>query len=53
MRHWFGTSVYRASHDIRLTQELMGHASVATTQLYTAWESEKAAAVVGLLKVSA
>ena len=34
-RHAFGTEVYRRSHDIRLAQELLGHASLHTTQIYT------------------
>lgn len=36
LRHWFGTTVQRESGDIRTTQELLRHASVATTQIYTA-----------------
>lgn len=34
-RHSFGTEVYRLTRDIRLTQELLGHASLHTTQIYT------------------
>lgn len=34
-RHRFGTRVYRATKDIRLTQQALRHASVATTQGYT------------------
>lgn len=34
-RMTFGTSVYRKSNDLRATQELLGHASSATTEGYT------------------
>lgn len=37
LRHWFGTYVYRQTGDIRLVQEMMGHASPATTAPYTAF----------------
>lgn len=40
LRHRFGTRVYRGSHDIRATQELLGHQSILTTQLYTRVEDE-------------
>jgi site-specific recombinase XerC len=46
LRHWFGTTVYARSKDLRLTQELMGHASRATTAIYTAWSPLDAARVV-------
>ena len=35
LRHWFGTKVYRATRDLRLTQELMGHANPSSTAVYT------------------
>jgi len=35
LRHWFGTTIYQLTHDIRLTQELMGHAGPNTTAIYT------------------
>jgi len=35
LRHWFGTNLYAQSHDIRITQEMLGHASSATTAIYT------------------
>jgi len=35
LRHRFGTEFYQATKDIRATQELLGHASVVTTQVYT------------------
>lgn len=51
-RHWFGTSTYRASKDIRLTQELMGHASPTTTAGYAAWAPEEATGIVHSLTVA-
>lgn len=50
-RHRFATSVYQASKDLRLTQELMGHVSPATTALYAAWDEDQATSVVGRISV--
>jgi len=35
MRHFFGTEAVRLSHDILLVRDILGHASVDTTQIYT------------------
>ena len=51
LRHWFGTSTYRAKKDLRLTQELMGHADPATTAGYAAYDQAGAIEVVGMLPV--
>lgn len=34
LRHWFGTEAYRQSRDPFAVRDLMGHADVATTQVY-------------------
>ena len=50
LRHWFATEVYEKSgNDLRLTQELLGHASPATTAIYTKWSQAKAMEVVAQL----
>ena len=51
LRHHFGTSLYRQSRDLRLTQELLGHADPRTTAGYAAWSSDRAAAAVVALSL--
>jgi site-specific recombinase XerC len=34
-RHYFASEVYDVTRDLRLTQELLGHASPHTTAIYT------------------
>ena len=53
LRHWFGTNVYRESQDLRLTQELMGHASPVTTAAYAAFDSTKTRGVIRSLRAKA
>ena len=49
LRHWFGTELRRSGADLRTVQELMRHASLATTAIYTAVDdAELATAIVGL-----
>jgi integrase/recombinase XerD len=33
-RHSYAVEVYRKTRDLRLTQRLLGHSNVATTQVY-------------------
>ena len=35
LRHWYGTQLQRATGDLRVTQELMRHASIQSTAIYT------------------
>jgi integrase/recombinase XerC len=46
LRHLAATRWYAICHDIRLVQELLGHASPATTAVYTAFSNEDAIRVV-------
>lgn len=46
LRHYFGTQMYQATHDLRMVQELMGHASPTTTAIYADYAREDAAAAV-------
>lgn len=49
LRHWFGTNVYARCRDLRVTQELLGHASPTTTTIYVAFSAaDSATAVQGL-----
>lgn len=50
-RHRFGTDIYRASRDIRLTQDLLGHQSPVTTAIYTQTSPLDAVNVVNSLKI--
>lgn len=52
LRHFFASSVYRASHDILLVQNLLGHASPTTTAVYAQWDQTRAAEVIGSLALT-
>lgn len=49
LRHRFGTQVYANSLDLRVTQELLGHSSPATTAGYAAWSPARGVAAVTAL----
>ncbi|WP_428339984.1 tyrosine-type recombinase/integrase [Mycobacterium sp.] len=50
LRHRFATRAYRGSRNLRAVQTLLGHSSVATTERYTAVDSDeiRAAAMAAL-----
>jgi integrase/recombinase XerC len=49
LRHLFGTVLYRRTRDLRLVQEVLGHANPNTTAGYAAWSPTDAAdAISGL-----
>lgn len=49
LRHRVGTQVYLQTRDIRLVQQLLGHADPRTTSLYIQVANEEIAAAVGQL----
>ena len=49
LRHRFATRVYQQSLDLRLTQELMGHANPMTTARYAAWERGSALRIIAAI----
>lgn len=51
LRHWNATRLYAQTHDLRLVQECLGHASPATTAIYAGWDQAAARVAVRALKV--
>jgi integrase/recombinase XerC len=45
LRHSFASHLLQSSGDLRAVQELLGHASIASTQIYTALDFQRLAAV--------
>ena len=45
LRHSFASHLLQSSGDLRAVQELLGHESIATTQVYTALDFQRLAAV--------
>ena len=50
-RHRFATLILQQTHDLRLVQDLLGHASPETTAIYTALDQAFASAAVAELPV--
>jgi integrase/recombinase XerD len=53
LRHFYATMLLRAGVNIRVVQEGLGHASLATTQLYTLVTDEEKLSAVRLLPATA
>lgn len=51
LRHWFGTRFYGETKDLRLTQEVMGHATPVSTAGYAAFSQADAIVAVRALRV--
>jgi integrase/recombinase XerC len=45
LRHSFASHILQSSGDLRAVQELLGHANIATTQVYTSLDFQRLAAV--------
>ena len=49
LRHWYGTALVSSGSDLRTTQTLLRHASLQTTQMYTAVSDDRRSAAVARL----
>jgi len=51
LRHWFGSALYQRTHDLRLVQEMMGHATPQSTAIYTAFDRQEARNGIAALRI--
>jgi integrase/recombinase XerD len=51
LRHWCASAALAATGDLRAVQELLGHASPATTAIYTALDASRIAHVVDAIRL--
>lgn len=52
LRHFYGTAIWAATKDLRVTQEMLRHADPRTTTIYTAYDKEAAVRAVRDLDAS-
>lgn len=49
LRHWYATTLLAKTDNLRVVQELMGHSTVATTEIYTQVTDKQRRAAIDLL----